>query len=324
MLNIFGNIHLYPLYTQKITYEHNYGPQVAVPFLPLGCHDDDGDAPNPAPVVLAHCYKHGLKCNIDAQPPEHARLIAAERSGKISRGCVAGHNCYDWNTMGDKLGWLGDSATVFLQFLKEVIVLGYSWAILECTSGFNHDVLHELLGYRCITLEICPRSLGFPTTRIRKYMFLTENASLRWLPCVDEVGHAAVYKSIFHRRSSLYGDELLRAPESALMIHNRLLVQQRGLPATRRSGKAWRRYHLLTPAQRSMVQRHEARAKRRSGGAAVRKVCNLRQTPKFLPATKDTPALLRKTLFVVHAQAEDRHSPGTPRDHVLQDLRMRC
>ena len=267
----------------------------------IGDTSAGSDEPACLPVKTAFCYRHGMSCLICPPLPQTRRRSqssmgrgggraeaaeAAEAPLRRRRGCVAGINCYDWSTMGGIQGWLGESTMIFFQFVRECLEADYDWIILECTQRFDLQGLRCLEAkYMCVCLHISPQQLGFPANRPRKYMLLTHRARLAWLPCIEEIGHTAAFQKLFHRRVMLYGDELLRAPLVAQNIFAEQMIQQRGLPAQRGSGRPWRVYQLLGPAMRVSVVRHESRAKRLRGGEVVRKLGNLRQTPKFLPAT---------------------------------------
>lgn len=102
---------------------------------------------------------------------------------------------------------------------------------------------------------------------------------------------------------------MLRAPDADKDAYSEYLRSRRGLPPVRRSGRPWKCFHLLSPSQRSRVLQHEKFLKARQAcgqttrGRDFRSLCNIVQSPRFLPATNHSPALLRKTaLWSMHHQ----------------------
>ena len=200
--------------------------------------------------------------------------------------------------MGGQLGWLGDSALIFLQFWCECMLCGYDAVILECTSGFDLDGLQSIgasRDYHVVCLHICPRDLGFPNSRKRKYMLFTRVGRLRWKQSVQAIGHEKVFGHIFHRAPRMFGDQLMRAPRNEVEAYMNHLRSQRGLPAVRKSGKAWTCFQILSPARRARVLQHEASVNRQRGSKTSRSLCNILQSPRFMPATDHSPAMLQKT-----------------------------
>ena len=167
--------------------------------------------------------------------------------------------------MGCKMGWLGASMKAFWQALREILAADYDFCILECTAHFDVTGLAVLQPKYLLTcLNICPRALGFPATRLRKYMLLTKCSSLRWRQSIVSMGHAEAFRALFNRKVVLCGDDLLRASDNEAFAYHDTLRMARGLPAWRRSGRRWRPWHLLTPVLRGKVLQHEMYNKRKA------------------------------------------------------------
>ena len=286
------------------------------------------DEPACLPVKTAFCYRHGMSCLLcPPLPPSQTRCrsqssmgrgggwaeaLGAEARLRRRRGCVAGINCYDWSTMGGTQGWLGESTIVFLQFVRECLEADYDWIILECTQGFDLQGLRCLEAkYMCVCLHITPQQLGFPANRLRKYMLLTHQARLAWLPCIEEIGNEAAFLKLFHRRVMLYGDELLRAPLVAQNIFAEQMIQQRGLPAKRRSGRPWRAYQLLGPAMRVSVVKHEPRANRLMGRGCCSEVVQPSADTQVPASHKPCANHVAKNFVVVDVSSAAGSTSGT-------------
>ena len=246
----------------------------------------DVDSPSPH---IAHCFRHNKFCSSrdDHRPSGFAGLS----------GCIAGINCYDWSSMGGAGGWCGPSAIIFLCFLREVVLNAYDWLILECTALFDEDGLAPLRPwYRVVTLKFSPVLLGFPVSRMRKYMLLTRHGVLKWRCEIESAGHMNAFKAIFAQTVCLEGVDLARAPQEKLEEMRQHMIKKRSLPATRSSGKPWGFYHLLSGSLRASVLQHEKTASA-VPGSRPRMVCNPGQRSSFLRCTSMVPALLRRSLL---------------------------
>ena len=249
--------------------------------------------------LTAYCHRHEKNCSVYPQPP-----VGRDQAGHAPlHGCISGVNCYDFSDMGNQQGWLGDSSLIYVQHIREIKQAKFAFCIIECVVGFDLDGLAMLQPeYELICLQICPRSLGFPITRRRKYMLLIRRSTLKWRARIQEIGHDVVFAAIFHRRVSLLGDDLLRAPAVDVHKQREAMRAARSLPPRRKSGRPWRDFHLLSPSLRGQVLKHERHCKKR-GSTVDRPVCNLRQNPEFLSGKRCCPALLRRSLmWSVHRQ----------------------
>ena len=241
-----------------------------------------------AQPLPGYCYRHSKHCCAWFDRPFNFGGLT---------GCIAGINCYDWSSMGGADGWMGRSAVIFLCFLREVLLYAYDWLILECTGLFDESGLVPLHPwYKVVTLKFSPTLLGFPCSRIRKYMLLTRHGVLKWRRQILDVGHMQAFKMIFSRRVQLGGVDMARAPAHMVENYKMQLCEARGLPPLRSSGRPWSFFQLMPKSIRVAIEQYEQMASLRHG-VRPRLVCNVRQRPSYMDPTDMVPALLRRSLL---------------------------
>ena len=150
-----------------------------------------GDTSDPdVQNARAWCDQHEQYCV--AVPPRTASFAG-------SRGMIGGTCCYDWSIRGKMAGWTGDSFAVYMAFIRELNYGDFDWAVLECTSTFDHATGLQPLAskYTIRVLSISPVLFGTPCTRMRKYMLLLRTTSMRWLPEIEQHGHQTAFEMLF-------------------------------------------------------------------------------------------------------------------------------
>ena len=200
--------------------------------------------------------------------------------------------------MGAQQGWLGDSLGPFLQFIKEALAGEYDWIVIECVVGFDHatGLAALLVLYTLVVIISCPTGFGVPNKRRRKYMLLTRNATMSWLPFVKESGAQVVFDKLFTRSVQIRGDLFARASSDYVDSYISRIVAKKELPK-RRSGKPWNCFQVLPPGMRSRVKRHEGALKREKPTLGKRPpyIANVAQNLSHSRASVVNPALLRQS-----------------------------
>ena len=196
--------------------------------------------------------------------------------------------------MGSGDGWFGKSAIIYLIFIRECLIAKFDFIILECTANFDVRGLSPFQHlYEIVVLTFSPTLLGFPATRLRKYMMLIRRSHFRFLPEAAEYGHYELFEKLFGRTVELKGVDMSRAPDHDVDVYKRAMALQRGMPLVRNSGRAWSSYHVMTASVRRMVRAHEQCV----AGRGRDFVCNARQHATCMSATERVPALLRNSLL---------------------------
>ena len=240
--------------------------------------------------VSAWCYKHEALCRVVAKPATAGGLI----------GHVAGFNCYDWSSMGEKLGWLGNSTLAFCQWLAERLQASEHFCIAECTQHFDLDSLRLLVEdkFHVYAMILSPVLFGQPIERKRLYMIFLDKDKLKWREEIESKGVAAAFQSMFQREVMMCGTDMFRAPHEEVQQHVAGMARRNHLPPTSRSGKPWSCYQAMSASVRSSVDAHtKALAKQMDDGMQVRQfIANVAQKPSYMGATRfHVPALLRKS-----------------------------
>ena len=130
---------------------------------------------------------------------------------------------------------------------------------MECVTGFQDDVLAELLdgAFRMTCLRICPSDFGLPITRDRKYMLFL-SAKLQWHPAVEAMGQLQLaFSQLFLRQVQMRGDMMLRAPNPQVDEYIRSLAHSRHLPDERAPGKPWSCFLAMSKSNQASVLEHE-------------------------------------------------------------------
>ena len=205
-----------------------------------------------------------------------------------------GVNCYDWSSMGTGDGWFGQSAIIYLGFVRECLIANYDFIILECTSHFDTRGLSPFEHlYDILVFKFSPTLLGFAASRVRKYMMLIHKQRFRFLQQAADFGHFELFESLFGRIVKLKGIDLCRAPAEDIDDYKKMLARRRGMPECRNSGRMWSSYQVLSGSLRRMVYAHEAANSGRGNGV----LCNARQHATYMSGTVHVPALLRNSLL---------------------------
>ena len=213
---------------------------------------------------------------------------------------VAGVNCYDWSSMGGQKRWLGQSALAFLAWARERLLAQEDAVLVECVMQFDHELLAELFDdlYELTVLRVSPSLFGLPVERQRKYMVLLAKHRVKWIKEVAEFGPEKAFHSIVAKKVVMSCRDHLRAPPAAIQAYIASLAEKRSMPETRRSGRKWNCFQVLTPALKASVRRHEQHLLKMKISLAVPLVVNLIQSPGFIkPVVGMIPALLRTSLL---------------------------
>ena len=233
-----------------------------------------------------YCFKHGRRC-----------VVTRSTLPNGLRGCVAGATCSDWSSMGGEEGWGGDSALVFLCFLREMRYQNFDFIIIENTALFDESGLEPLLEYYDkVTLKFSPVLLGIPVQRVRKYMILTRRGVLQWRDEVTKLGHMQAFKLVFGRRVMMKGVDMARAPAEMLGAYKQEMCDRRGMTRTRPDNTEMSFFQCSSAAVRNQIIAHEDKVIP-AHGKYPPLVCNLRQKPEFVAATEMVPALLQRSLL---------------------------
>ena len=235
----------------------------------------------------AWCYAHEREC---------AAVKTRQNDEQIMIG-GAGITCIDWSSMGQKKRWVGDTLLCFMHFLQEVRAQGADAWILECTIGFDHDPLRQLLpSYELFVLKISPHELGLPSHRPRKYMFLLNRSRLRFQGKIKELGVNESFVRLFGRPVDLTGSAYFRAPQHVVNRMVEELATRRGLPSKRRGGKEWSCYQVLDPGARARLHGYEKRVVAMGLPERNKYLANIEQHPAFFKGlTKLMPTLMRRS-----------------------------
>ena len=172
---------------------------------------------------------------------------------------IAGFTCVDWSILGDKDGWLGKSAPVFLAWLADNTVHDPKDLICgECTQGFDDMMLGELAdasGYQVTTFNISPDMFGFPATRGRKYMILLRKQVLRW--STDMADPLVIFPKLFGRQLSILGDVFWSAPPQYVSRFHREWARSKHLPEYQANTEEWPSKLLMSKTMRDRVRAWE-------------------------------------------------------------------
>ena len=249
------------------------------------------DTSQHAETCMAYCQQHRDYCSTFKQP------TAIPGGSTAIRFLVAGINCFDWSIRGSQDGWLGQSCLSYFEIMREVLTCQYDLVIFECVREFDESGLEPFAEHYAIqSLTFSPTPLGLPCSRMRKYMMMALKSSFEWIPEVGSFGARAMFGALFTRSLQLYGHQLFAAPQAKIEEMRAQMVEARGMPAKRRSGKCWSFFQALPPGIRANVHRLDTMAKADpySGKAML---LTATQRHKFQSAMPVCPAILRKTLI---------------------------
>ena len=179
------------------------------------------------PIILGRriggrlCYAHGKhKCCLNAG-------VSADFAG-ISIN-IAGFTCVDWSVFGSKCKWHGDAALPWCQWVTERIRCQEDVILCECTPGFDHHLLGELLKgtHDMQTLLVGPDVLGEPVLRTRLFMVLLKRSSRVWDDATQIAGVQERFESIFAHATVMSPLEKFRAPESEVHDYLKVMAEKR-------------------------------------------------------------------------------------------------
>ena len=197
--------------------------------------------------------------------------------------------------MGSGDGWFGASAIIYLVFVRECLMAAYDFIILECTAHFDTRGLEPFEHlYHIVVLTFSPTLLGFPASRVRKYMMLLNKKRWRFMLQAEEFGHMKLFEALFGRRVVLNGWQMCRAPTEKVENYLALMAERRGMPPRRASGRPWSSYQVMSGSLRRMVYAQEQEAASRGFTSLM---CNVHQRPSYMSGTVNVPALLRNSLI---------------------------
>ena len=201
-----------------------------------------------------------LPASENLQIAEAAAEVESEKEFNYKyTGNIAGCTCVDWSGLGSQLGWLGDSAVVFMAWLTEQTVhQRRDFLVVECVDPFDDAMLGELTkeDYEMLTLSISPDMFGFPATRRRKYMILFRKDKLRWHDGLG-VEPAAAFHRLFHRPLSLNGEVFFSAPDSFVQAFMKRWARRCHMPEEQENGSCWKSKQLMTQVGRQRVREWE-------------------------------------------------------------------
>ena len=127
--------------------------------------------------------------------------------------------------MGSEDGWFGKSALIYFCVLRECVIAQWDFMIFECTQHLDHRGLEPLLTwYTSVAFCFSPTLLGFPCTRVRKYMLLIRSTRYKFIDEATEFGHYELFEVIFGRRVVMKGVDLCRATPEDLQNHKNVLA----------------------------------------------------------------------------------------------------
>ena len=205
-----------------------------------------------------------------------------------------GINCYDWSTMGSGDGWFGQSALIYFCFMREIAIAQWDFIILECTQHFDIRGLEPLaVWYTYADFCFSPTLLGFPCSRVRKYMMLIHKARYKFIQQATDFGHYKLFEMVFGRSVVMKGIDLCRAPAEDLQKRKDELATERRMPLVRASGLPWSWYQVLSASTRRMIRAHEKTV----GYKGRAFLCDTRQHAEYIGPTVHVPALLRNSLL---------------------------
>ena len=281
-------------------------------------------APQPAMHKRkAFCVKHASECCIFPAP-------ASDFQGTLCS--AAGVTCHDFSVMGVSKKFLGPSLVPFCVWLWERLMSKEDWFVVECVPPFDDSTMGYLLrgSYELFTLRCCPSLFGLPVSRDRKYMVCL-GKGLHWDPAVTEMGHQAAFESLFGAQIRLRGDDMLRAPESAVQDFVQKMALAKGLPPRRSSNRSWGCFLAMSATLQQSLKQHE-RALTDAGFSLTSPVLtNLAQRPSYMGPVVSchVPALLRLRRLVLpeemlELQGHDIFGPGPMRscaaDHLCTEV----
>ena len=238
-----------------------------------------------------YCFRCETRCPTFPTPAKPCKY----------RANAAGILCYDFSSMGTGKKLLGfDSTALLALWVCERFECQEDFIIAECVEHFQHLAFESdktlMDMYHMEWLIISPCQIGLPAQRRRKFMIFLKKGKLRWHPDVAQDVKAA-FLSIFGMQvdPSLTGSTYFHAPRNWFDEHKRKQARTRGLPPTRRNGRAWSSFQLLPMGLRQVLSEFERAASTPGGAIIERPICDLRQRPTYMPATRLAPALLRKS-----------------------------
>lgn len=190
------------------------------------------------------CHRHEQAC------PFH---VKCEQGGFDI--AVAGPPCVDWSQIGQRQGWLGDSAIPFLLWAHERRLCQERVTVMENVPGFDDEILDIVFpGYTITVFPLSLRQLGISAKRDRIYItILLPGAS--WL--LNEPG--VVFSQIFTEQHMLTNSsQFYAAPQDVVDRNHQWQALARGLPGRAPSGRAWQAKHVMNPTMVTRVRDWEA------------------------------------------------------------------
>lgn len=109
------------------------------------------------------------------------RCGPVQSSEGLLRILAAGSPCVDFSTMGDLLGFNGQTALAFLVLMKLVLTSRPDVFLFENVRGFPISALQDILKHLYDSDEtmLCPSSWGFPVKRDRRYALFRLRSSVQ-------------------------------------------------------------------------------------------------------------------------------------------------
>jgi len=161
------------------------------------------------------CLMHDCICRLNKKVPEGALSLA-----------MGGNACQDWASLGQKKGWTGSNAAVFVVWVTHMKSQKHHLIIEECTRQFDWQAYKLLLGddYTLSQRICCPTERGQPARRERFLSIAarTESCTEQGLRDLDLSGPD--YLDIFGRTLQLDGRNYFTAPEEARANHLRYVA----------------------------------------------------------------------------------------------------
>ncbi|CAE7746995.1 unnamed protein product [Symbiodinium sp. CCMP2592] len=244
--------------------------------------------------LRSHCYVHGRPCCVRVHPHADPSGETGSRSTTLS---VAGFCCQDWSSMGNQLGWLGDTGIIWAQWCSEILGRQDDFIVCECTCNFDVRQLGMLVSavYELHALEVCPQTLGEPVSRRRVYMLLIHRNRWQFCEHVKQSSVQEVFDEVFESNVVMPVLEKFRAPQSDVESHIQALLKRQHKPETTRTGRRWSYLQASTEATRLNVQEQRKWLEDNAIPPFTNYVANLTQSVDYIQPRQCIPALLTRS-----------------------------
>ena len=169
----------------------------------------------------ATCMQHGTCGVLQAMWADAETPSTSARKLKL---VVAGTTCTAWSSRGLSRKEADETMRPFMIWLFLLRQLQPDLVVHECTSRFRAEIFQKYLGsFDWRTVQICPRDLGWPVHRSRRYTVLCNSNTTTWqggpdLDCLNTLFSASV---------ELEADSLYCASATEIEAEKELLLRRR-------------------------------------------------------------------------------------------------